>query len=192
MYLLRDVCVWLSSGEPGNFIYTAQKKESLYPKKEKPLEQEQKSETVRKRGMEKDAERYNKTDSNVRLARLVSLPVTALDDDLCVSFWYRFTGKHTGALHIWQKKEGRQEGEKDLQREGKERQRDIRNIDQDVLLWKMEWQETTGWKEGRILMPHADKPYKVQLFNPHSLTSHCVDLIIFLLLYFCMYMLGDY
>lgn len=165
MYLLRDFCVWLSSGEPGNFIFTAQEKESLYPKKEKPLEQEQKSETVRKRGMERDAERYNKTDSKVRLARLVSLPVTALDEDLCVSFWYRFTGKHTGALHIWQKREGGGEEVKGLQKEGKDRQSDGRKIDQGVLLWKMEWQETTDWKEGRVLMPHADKPYKVQLFN---------------------------
>ncbi|XP_034170801.2 neuropilin-1a isoform X4 [Pangasianodon hypophthalmus] len=158
------------TGEPGNFIYTALTRDSLYPETEKPLEQEieQETQTGRKRGMEGErtakAERQNETESKVRLARLVSLPVTSPDEDLCVSFWYRFTGEHKGALHIWQKTEGGGEGvgeRGELQEEGKDRQRDGSKKEQEVLLWRMEWQETKGWKEGRVLMPHADKPYKV-------------------------------
>ncbi|XP_053529482.1 neuropilin-1a isoform X3 [Ictalurus punctatus] len=165
-----DAYVWLSSGEPGNFIYTALTRDSLYPETEKTLEREleQKTKTVRKRGMERErtaeAERQNEMESKVRLARLVSLPVMSLDEDLCVSFWYRFTGEHTGALHIWQKTEGGGKGVGEsgqLQEEGKDGQRDEKKIEKEVLLWRMDWQETKGWKEGRVLLPHANKPYKV-------------------------------
>lgn len=117
-----------------------------------------------------EAERQNEMESKVRLARLVSLPVMSLDEDLCVSFWYRFTGEHTGALHIWQKTEGGGEGVGEsgqLQEEGKDGQRDEKKIEKEVLLWRMDWQETKGWKEGRVLLPHANKPYKVTLLSPH-------------------------
>lgn len=176
MYLLIDAYVLLSSGEPGNFIYTALTEESLYPELEKPLEQEleQKTQAGMKREMEiertAEGERQNKMKSKVRLARLVSLPVTSLDEDLCMSFWYRFTGEHTGALLIWQKREGGGEGGREsgeLQEEEKDGQRDRRKTEHEVLVWKVEWQETKGWKEGRVLMPYADKPYKVTVLSLH-------------------------
>lgn len=165
MYLLIAAYVWLSLGQPGNFIYTAQINESLHPETENPLEQEQK--TVGKSEMEgertAEEDKWKKIDSKVRLARLVSLPVTSLEEDLCMSFWYRFTGENTGALHIWQRESGgegvRERGE--LQEKAKYRQRDRRKVENEKLLWGTEWQETKGWKEGRILMPHADKPYMV-------------------------------
>lgn len=167
MYLLINVYVCLSSGEPGNFIYTAQTKESL-SETEKPLEQEQKSETVQNRKMEgertAETEKQNKIERRVSLARLVSLPVTSLDEDLCMSFWYRFTGENTGALHIQQKRESEGDGVEEsgeLQEKAKYKQSNGRQVEQEVLLWRVEWQETKGWKEGRILMPHADKPYMV-------------------------------
>lgn len=202
IYLLIDAYVWLSSGEPGNYIYTAQTRESIYPETEKPLEQEQKTETDRKRGMDgertAEAERQNKLDCKVGLARLVSLPVTSLDEDLCLSFWYQFTGEHAGTLHIRQKRAGGGEGVEvkelqevkgveQLQEEGKDKQRDGMKIEQEVLLWKMEWHETKGWKEGRILMPHADKPYKVTVLSPQL---HCVLFLLLLIsivsLYVCV------
>lgn len=180
----------MSSGEPGNFIYTAQTRESLCPEIEKSLEQEQKTETVRKSGMEGEitagAEKQNKTGSNVRLARLVSLPVTSLDEDLCMSFWYRFTGESTGALHIWQKREreGEEVGEREeLQGEGKDGQRHGMK----VLRWRRGWQDTKGWKEGRILMPHADKPYKVSVLYPHlKKVSGLIFLFLFSIISVCM------
>lgn len=170
MYLLIAAYVWLSLGQPGNFIYTAQIKESLHPETEKPLEQEKKTETVRKSGTEGE-----RIDSKVRLARLVSLPVTSLEEDLCMSFWYRFTGVNTGALHIWQREsweEGVAEGG-ELQEKGEYRQRDRRKVEQEKLLWGMEWRETKGWKEGRILMPHADKPYMVTVSPQHPNKPLC-------------------
>ncbi|XP_053342158.1 neuropilin 1b isoform X3 [Clarias gariepinus] len=153
------------TGKPGNFIYTALTRES-----ENPSEQELKQDTEMKKNRwmenEKTAEVERQTEmrNKVTLARLVSLPVTFLDEDLCVSFWYRFTGKHTGALHIWQQKEEGEEGVGERQRlqgEINYRLRKEKMMEQEVLLWRMEWKETKGWKEGRVLMPHADKPYKV-------------------------------
>ncbi|KAI5610199.1 neuropilin 1b precursor, partial [Silurus asotus] len=140
--IAQNVTKWHS--KPGNFIYTALISESLYPKK--PLEQEldKGSETGQKREMERERtaemKKHNGMGSSVSLARLISLPVTSYEEDLCVTFWYRFTGENAGALHIWQKAS---EGE------------------QEVLRWRREWQETKFWKEGRVLMLHADRPYKV-------------------------------
>lgn len=166
---------------------------------EKPLEPElkQKTYTEMKQGMESkktaEVERQYKMDSKVTVARLVSLPVTSYDEDLCVSFWYRFTGIQSGALHILQKTEGEREGvgkRVKLQNDRTDKQRDERNREQEVLLWRMEWQNTKSWKEGRVLMPHADKPYKVAFFANTS-TTHCVDLDYYLA-NFCMYVLGNY
>ncbi|XP_060728751.1 neuropilin-1a-like isoform X2 [Tachysurus vachellii] len=156
------------TGEPGNFIYTALTRES-HTETEKPSEPELKqTQTGRKMGMEgkrtTEAVRQNEMESKVRLARLVSLPVTSLDEDLCVSFWYRFSGENTGALHIRQKTERggdrlRKSGE--LQDDRTDTQSGGYMIEQEVLLWRKEWEKTKGWKEGRVLIPLADKPYKV-------------------------------
>lgn len=166
MYLLIDAYVLFSSGEPGNFIYTALTKGSFDP------ELEQKTEAGMKREMEiersAEGESQNKMESKVRLARLVSLPVTSLDEDLCMSFWYRFTGEHTGALRIWQKREGGGEGVREsgeLQEAEKDGQRNRSKTENVALIWIVEWQETKGWKEGRVLLPHADKPYKVTVLS---------------------------
>ncbi|XP_046732976.1 neuropilin-1a-like isoform X2 [Silurus meridionalis] len=158
------------TGKPGNFIYTALISESLRPKTKKPLEQELEkgSETGQKREMERErtaeVKKHNGMESAVSLARLISLPVTSYEEDLCVTFWYRFTGDNTGALHIWQKASGGGmgvEGMGDLQEDETDRQKYGRKVEQKVLRWRREWQETKFWKEGRVLMLHADRPYKV-------------------------------
>uniref|UniRef100_A0A4W5Q8L6 Neuropilin n=1 Tax=Hucho hucho TaxID=62062 RepID=A0A4W5Q8L6_9TELE len=77
-----------------------------------------------------------------RVARLASLPVTAPDADLCVSFWYHMFGEHAGTLHIKQSKEtekGRAE----------------------ALLWTVSGHQGSRWREGRVLVPHSNTPYKV-------------------------------
>lgn len=76
-----------------------------------------------------------------RVARLASLPVTAPDSDLCMSFWYHFTEKHTGTLNIKQKIEV-EESEEHL----------IRSVS---------GQLKSRWREGRVVIPSADTPYQV-------------------------------
>ncbi len=74
------------SGMPHNFIYAASSTNEQ-------IEIKRKTET------ETDEELARKG----RVARLASLPVTAPDSDLCMSFWYHFTEKHTGTLNIKQR-----------------------------------------------------------------------------------------
>ncbi|XP_040924066.1 neuropilin-1a-like isoform X2 [Betta splendens] len=90
-----------------------------------------------------DAEVRSKTgdgeDAEEKAARLVSLPVTAPDADLCMSFWYHMFGEHTGALHIKQRKEA----------EGGH------------LLWTVSGHQGSRWREGRVLLPRSAAPYQV-------------------------------
>uniref|UniRef100_A0A8C8IQD8 Neuropilin n=1 Tax=Oncorhynchus tshawytscha TaxID=74940 RepID=A0A8C8IQD8_ONCTS len=77
-----------------------------------------------------------------RVARLASLPVTAPDTNLCVSFWYHIFGEHAGTLHIKQRRqteEGRAE----------------------ALLWTVSGHQGSRWREGRLLVPHSSTPYEV-------------------------------
>ncbi|KAF3857868.1 hypothetical protein F7725_011069 [Dissostichus mawsoni] len=39
-------------------------------------------------------------DEEEKVASLASLPITATDSDLCMSFWYHMFGEHAGALHV--------------------------------------------------------------------------------------------
>lgn len=82
-----------------------------------------------------------------RVARLVSLPVTAQDADLCMSFWYHMFGEHTGALHIKQRKEA--EGEQ--------------------ILWTTTGHQGNRWREGRVLLPHASVSYQVTVHEMSKL-----------------------
>uniref|UniRef100_A0A8C1U4M1 Neuropilin n=1 Tax=Cyprinus carpio TaxID=7962 RepID=A0A8C1U4M1_CYPCA len=84
------------------------------------------------------------------VARLASLPVTAPDSDLCMSFWYHFTEKHTGTLNIKQKIE-------QLEVAGKKRE------DKELLIRSVNGQMKSRWREGRVLIPSADTPYQVIL-----------------------------
>uniref|UniRef100_A0A4W5QCT9 Neuropilin 1 n=1 Tax=Hucho hucho TaxID=62062 RepID=A0A4W5QCT9_9TELE len=110
-------CLLLPSKEgPGNFIYMQLAAETERKEEEERMEE--------------------------RVARLASLPVTAPDADLCVSFWYHMFGEHAGTLHIKQSKEtekGRAE----------------------ALLWTVSGHQGSRWREGRVLVPHSNTPYKV-------------------------------
>ncbi|XP_042184638.1 neuropilin-1a [Oncorhynchus tshawytscha] len=107
------------TGGPGNFIYMLLATET--ERKEEESEEERMEE---------------------RVARLASLPVTAPDADLCVSFWYHMFGEHAGTLHIKQNKET-EEGRTE------------------ALLWTVSGHQGSRWREGRVLVPHSNKPYKV-------------------------------
>ncbi|XP_054621835.1 neuropilin-1a-like [Dunckerocampus dactyliophorus] len=76
-----------------------------------------------------------------RVARLSSLPVTAPDADLCVSFWYHMLGQHPGVLHIRQDKE--KEGHRGS------------------ILWTVSGHQGARWREGRVLLPRSSVPYRV-------------------------------
>lgn len=78
-------------------------------------------------------------DAEAKAARLVSLPVTAPDADLCMSFWYHMFGEHTGALHIKQRQEA----------EGGH------------ILWTVSGHQGSRWREGRVLLPRATASYQV-------------------------------
>uniref|UniRef100_A0A7N6FG38 Neuropilin n=1 Tax=Anabas testudineus TaxID=64144 RepID=A0A7N6FG38_ANATE len=78
-------------------------------------------------------------DKDEKVASLVSLPVTAPDADLCMSFWYHMIGEHVGALHIKQRKEA-EVGE---------------------LLWTVSGHQGSRWREGRVLLPHSSISYQV-------------------------------
>ncbi|RXN34766.1 neuropilin-1a-like protein [Labeo rohita] len=119
------------TGKPHNFIYAASNTNAR-------IEIERKTEA------ETDEELARKG----RVARLASLPVTAPDSDLCMSFWYHFTEKHTGTLSIKQKLE---------QLDLKEEERD----DNELLIRSVNGQMKSRWREGRVLIPSADSPYQV-------------------------------
>uniref|UniRef100_A0A668AUN2 Neuropilin n=1 Tax=Myripristis murdjan TaxID=586833 RepID=A0A668AUN2_9TELE len=70
---------------------------------------------------------------------LASLPITAPDTDLCMSFWYHMFGEHAGALHIKQRKEA----------EGGQ------------ILWTVSGHQGSRWREGRVLLPHSSISYQV-------------------------------
>ncbi|XP_047444960.1 neuropilin-1a-like [Mugil cephalus] len=74
-----------------------------------------------------------------RVARLSSLPLTAPDTDLCLSFWYYMFGEHAGTLHI------------------KSRQEDQR----EEILWMVSGDKDAQWREGRVLLPQASFSYQV-------------------------------
>ncbi|XP_069367134.1 neuropilin-1a-like isoform X2 [Paralichthys olivaceus] len=88
-----------------------------------------------------DTDVYSKTaeDEEEKWARLASLPITAPDADLCMSFWYHMSGDHVGALHIKQRKEA--EGEQTL--------------------WTLRGHQDKRWREGRVLLPHSSVSYQV-------------------------------
>ncbi|XP_030204749.1 neuropilin-1a isoform X2 [Gadus morhua] len=76
------------------------------------------------------------------VARLVSPMVSSPDADLCVSFWYHMFGPRIGMLHLKQRKQT-PEGPAD------------------VVLWTVSGHQGNRWREGRILIPHSNKPYQV-------------------------------
>lgn len=117
---------------PHNFIYAASNRNAQIK-------------IERKADMETDEELARKG----RVARLASLPVTAPDSDLCMSFWYHFSEKHTGTLNIKQKIE-----REDLEDEEEERELLIRSVSGHF---------KNRWREGRVVIPSADTPYQVPM-----------------------------
>lgn len=120
-----------SKGGPGNFIY-------MQLAAETEMEEEEDEQEEGETEVEEVEERMEE-----RVARLASLPVTAPDADLCVSFWYHMFGEHAGTLHIKQSRET-EEGRAE------------------ALLWTVSGHQGSRWREGRVLVPHSNKPYKVK------------------------------
>ncbi|CAM4588869.1 unnamed protein product [Leuciscus chuanchicus] len=119
------------TGMPHNFVYAASNRNAQ-------IEIERKADT--------DEELARKG----RVARLASLPVTAPDSDLCMSFWYHFSEKHTGTLNIKQKIE-----REDVEDEEEERE------DSELLIRSVSGSFKSRWREGRVVIPSADTPYQV-------------------------------
>uniref|UniRef100_A0A8C8IPZ8 Neuropilin n=1 Tax=Oncorhynchus tshawytscha TaxID=74940 RepID=A0A8C8IPZ8_ONCTS len=114
------------TGVPGNFIYMQLAAETEMEEEEDEQEEDEQEED----------------EVEERVARLASLPVTAPDTNLCVSFWYHIFGEHAGTLHIKQRRqteEGRAE----------------------ALLWTVSGHQGSRWREGRLLVPHSSTPYEV-------------------------------
>ena len=111
-----------------------------------------------------DQEAFSKTgeDEAEKRARLTSLPITAPDADLCMSFWYHMSGDHVGALHIRQRKEA--EGEQ--------------------MLWTLRGHQDKRWREGRVLLPHSSVSYQVRLV--FFLCFVCVCLCLFVFVFVCV------
>ncbi|KAM8849232.1 neuropilin-1a-like [Spinachia spinachia] len=74
-----------------------------------------------------------------KVASLASLPITAPDVDLCMSFWYHMFGEHAGALHIKQRMEA----------EGGQ------------ILWMVSGHQGSRWREGRVRLPRSGASYQV-------------------------------
>lgn len=74
-----------------------------------------------------------------KVARLASLPITAPDSDLCMSFWYHMSGEHAGTLHIKQRKEA----------------------EEARILKTVSGHQGRRWREGRVLLPHSTVSYQV-------------------------------
>ncbi|XP_029309020.1 neuropilin-1a-like isoform X2 [Cottoperca gobio] len=74
-----------------------------------------------------------------KVASLASLPITAPDADLCMSFWYHMFGEHAGALHIKQRREA----------------------EAGQILWTVSGHQGSRWREGRVLLPHSGVSYQV-------------------------------
>ncbi|KAM3605223.1 uncharacterized protein V6R79_022465 [Siganus canaliculatus] len=81
----------------------------------------------------------NDEDDVMQVARLASLPITAPDADLCMSFWYQIFGEHMGALHIKQRKEA----------------------ESGQILWRVNGHRGQRWREGRVPLPHSSISYQV-------------------------------
>uniref|UniRef100_A0A8C7UTK0 Neuropilin n=1 Tax=Oncorhynchus mykiss TaxID=8022 RepID=A0A8C7UTK0_ONCMY len=114
------------TGVPGNFIYMQLAVETEMEEEEDEQEEDEQEED----------------EVEERVARLASLPVTAPDTNLCMSFWYHIFGEHAGTLHIKQRRqteEGRAE----------------------ALLWTVSGHQGSRWREGRLLVPHSSTPYEV-------------------------------
>ncbi|KAG7266590.1 hypothetical protein CRUP_032115 [Coryphaenoides rupestris] len=79
--------------------------------------------------------------SETEVARLVSPTVSSPDDDLCVSFWYHMFGPHIGTLHMKQRKQ-------------------TPDGPADILLWTVSGHQGNRWREGRVLIPHSNRPYQ--------------------------------
>ena len=77
------------------------------------------------------------------VARLVSPMVSSPDADLCVSFWYHMFGPRIGKLHLKQR-------------------RQTPDGPTNVVLWTVSGHQGNRWREGRILIPHSNKPYQVR------------------------------
>lgn len=103
------------SGGPGNFIYM----------------QLTDSDSPSKTGQDNDEDE--------KVARLVSLPITTPDTNLCMSFWYHMFGEHAGSLHIKHKREG----------------------DEEQILWVISGHQGSRWREGRVLLPRSNLSYQV-------------------------------
>lgn len=93
------------------------------------------SDTPSKTGEDED-------EAEEKAARLVSLPITTPDADLCMSFWYHMFGEHAGSLHIKSRGEEEKEGH---------------------ILWTVSGHQGSQWREGRVLLPHSSLSYKVKL-----------------------------
>ncbi|XP_010789157.1 neuropilin-1a [Notothenia coriiceps] len=79
-------------------------------------------------------------DEEEKVASLASLPITATDSDLCMSFWYHMFGEHAGALHIRQRREEEAGG---------------------LILWTLSGHQGSRWREGRVRLPHSSLSYQV-------------------------------
>ncbi|XP_068422372.1 neuropilin-1a-like isoform X2 [Clinocottus analis] len=106
------------TGGPGNFIYMHLGDD----------EEEEEEEEVE--GEEEDEE---------EMASLASLPVTAPDADLCMSFWYHIVGERAGSLYIKQRKEA-EPGE---------------------ILWAVNGHQGRRWREARVRLPRSGVSYQV-------------------------------
>uniref|UniRef100_A0A8D0A8C2 Neuropilin n=1 Tax=Sander lucioperca TaxID=283035 RepID=A0A8D0A8C2_SANLU len=82
---------------------------------------------------------YDNEGEEGKVASLASLPITAPDADLCMSFWYHMFGEHAGALHIKQRKEA-EEGH---------------------IMWTLSGHQGNRWREGRVLLLRSSVSYQV-------------------------------
>ncbi|CAL8314814.1 unnamed protein product [Gadus morhua 'NCC'] len=74
-----------------------------------------------------------------RVARLASLPITVPYGELCLSFWYRMSSQHAGALHISQRTQGALAHP----------------------LWTVSGPQGQLWREGRVVLPQSASAYQV-------------------------------
>ncbi|KAJ4936742.1 hypothetical protein JOQ06_001328 [Pogonophryne albipinna] len=79
-------------------------------------------------------------DEEEKVASLASLPITATDSDLCMSFWYHMFGEHAGALHVRQRREEEAGGQ---------------------ILWTLSGHQGSRWREGRVRLPHSSLSYQI-------------------------------
>ncbi|XP_028833097.1 neuropilin-1a-like [Denticeps clupeoides] len=114
-----------NAGGPGNFVYAAVSSES---------------------------HRVEEGDTEGRIARLASPPVTEPDSGLCISFRYRLSGDHAGLLRVKQRREEEQGNEEETEKE-------TRRVEE--VLWMASRDQGHRWREGRVLMPPSNFSYQV-------------------------------